>query len=290
MRPSRLLACTIFLSTGCAHRYKMEGLVLGTEPSRPGFLVSHKAIAGVMPAMAMPVRVRNAKDLDGMAPGSRVRFTLVTGPQQSYARNIRIEKSPSVIKDGGDTIVLTTPKNKVALGQPVPDFTLTDQQTRAVRLDDLRGRVVAVNFIYTRCPLPNYCPLMSQHFSDLAMNLQKNAEMKDKVRLLSITFDPKNDTPAVLKTYGTGYYNKDVKPDFTLWQLATGSEEDIRKIADFIGLTYQTDANDKTQIIHSLRTVVIDPQGKVRKVFAGNEWTNDQLLKELEASLTTETK
>jgi cytochrome oxidase Cu insertion factor (SCO1/SenC/PrrC family) len=126
---------------------------------------------------------------------------------------------------------------------------------------------------------------MSKHFSDLANQLNENAELKDKIRLLSMSFDPATDTPAKLKEYGRGYLGKDSKTDFTVWQLATGTDKEIKAVADFFGLRYEVDANDKTQFNHSLRTVVITPDGQVQKVFSGTEWTPNELLKEMQSTL-----
>jgi len=102
--------------------------------------------------------------------------------------------------------------------------------------------------------------------------------------LLSISFDLANDTPEKLKSYGLGYLGKGAKPDFTVWQLAVGSDNEVREIAEFFGLRYEVDANDKTQINHSLRTAVIGPDGKVTKIFAGNEWTVNDLIREMKAA------
>jgi protein SCO1/2 len=126
---------------------------------------------------------------------------------------------------------------------------------------------------------------MSKNFSDLAVRLQNDGELKDKIRLLSVSFDPKTDTPETLRAYGLGYLGKDAKPDFTVWQLATGTDKEINDITQFFGLQYETDEKDKTQINHSLRTIVISPDGRVQKVFTGNEWTTDELLRELQANV-----
>ena len=141
-----------------------------------------------------------------------------------------------------------------------------------------------MTFIYSRCPIPTYCILMSKHFSDLANEL-KDSDLKDKIRLLSVSFDPQTDTPAKLKEYGRGYLGKGSETDFTVWQLATGTDKEVRAVADFFGLRYEVDENDKTQFNHSLRTIVITPDGKVQKVFAGNEWTSKDLLNELQVTI-----
>jgi len=111
-----------------------------------------------------------------------------------------------------------------------------------------------------------------------------DAEMKDKYRLLSISFDPARDTPDKLRTYGLGYLGKGAKPDFSVWQLAVGQDAEVRKIADFFGLRYEIDPNDKTQFNHSLRTAVIAPDGTVTKILAGNEWKPATLLDALQAA------
>jgi protein SCO1/2 len=166
----------------------------------------------------------------------------------------------------------------------VPDFTLTNQDGKKISLADFRGKALAITFIYARCPLPDYCIKMSTNFSDLANQLKTDAEWKDKVRLLSISFDPENDTPAKLRSYGAGYLGNQNPPDFSVWQLAVGSDAEVRKIADFFGLDYSTDENNKTQINHNLRTAVIDPQGNVTKIYSGNEWTPAELLTELKSA------
>jgi Uncharacterized protein SCO1/SenC/PrrC, involved in biogenesis of respiratory and photosynthetic systems len=127
---------------------------------------------------------------------------------------------------------------------------------------------------------------MSTNFSDLANSLKDNAELKDKVRLLSISFDPENDTPAKLRQYGQGYLGNQSNPDFTIWQLAVGSDAEVRKVAGFFGLDYRVDENNKAVITHNLRTAVISPDGKVIKVYAGNEWTPKQLLTSLQETLS----
>jgi protein SCO1/2 len=270
-----------------AKRFSLKGKVISVDKVKKKAVISHEAIPGYMDAMTMEFPIREDWVMDELAPGSDIRAELVIDKGDFYLENIGIVALPNPDQP---PLPVVNAAEKELIGKEVPDLKLTNQDGKRISLTQFRGKALALTFIYTRCPLPNYCPLMTIHFSEMAMSLQKMPELKDKVRLLSITFDPKHDTPEVLKTYGEGYYNKDVKPDFTLWQLATGSEDDIKKIAEFFGLSYQADPTDKTQIIHSLRTVVIDPQGKVKKVFAGNEWTNDEVMKELQNSLTSENK
>lgn len=269
-----------------AKRFPFKGKVKSVDKVKKEAVIEHEEIPGYMPAMTMPFPIKEDWVMDELSQGSEVRAELVVDKGNYYLEKIAIvalpnpNQPPPPTDKAGGTIE----------GAELPDLKLTNQDGKRIGMKDFRGKVLAITFIYTRCPLPNYCPLMSIRFSELAMNLQKDAALKDKVRLLSITFDPKHDTPQVLKSYGAGYYNKDVKPDFDLWQLATGTEDDIKKVADFFGLYYQSDPGDEKTINHSLRTIVIDPDGKVKKVFSGNEWSNVELLAEIKSALNPENK
>jgi protein SCO1/2 len=126
---------------------------------------------------------------------------------------------------------------------------------------------------------------MSTNFSDLANQIKNDRDLRDKVRLLSISFDPERDTPAKLRQYGAGYLGNQDPPDFTVWKLAVGSDDQVRPIADFFGLRYEISRDDRTQYAHSLRTAVISPDGKVSKMFPGNDWTPGDLQRALVASM-----
>jgi len=178
-----------------------------------------------------------------------------------------------------------TPTPDDRIGKTVPDFSLTNQDGKRISPKDFRGKAWAITFIYARCPLPDYCIKMSTNFSDLANRLKNDTGLKDKVRLVSISFDPENDTPEKLRQYGAGYLGNQNPPDFSIWQLAVGSAKDVQPITQFFGLDYHTDENNNAVIIHNLRTVVIGPDGTVRKVIDGNEWTPDDLLNDLKATL-----
>lgn len=263
-----------------ARRFPFKGKVVSVDKARKTASIAHDAVPNYMEAMTMDFPVRDIDILNTMTKDAEIKAELVVDKGDYWLENI----------------VLTTAANPnqsnppiddrfAQIGKEIPDFSLTNQDGKRISTNDFRSKALAITFIYSRCPLPNYCILMSKNFSDLALQLQNNPEMKDKIRLLSISFDPATDTPETLKKYGLGYLGKEAKADFTIWQLATGKDEEVRKIADFFGLRYEVDANDKTQINHSLRTIVVAPDGKVKKVFSGSDWTTDELLKELQASV-----
>jgi len=265
-----------------AKRYKLKGKVLSVNKMTKKVTVNHEAVEGYMEAMTMEFPVHAADGVwNELDTGVEVAADLVVdnaGKNPFWIENLVI----SAPAKAGQTDV-PVDGNFAQVGQEVPDFTLTNQDGKKVSIKDYRGKALAITFIYARCPLPDYCIRMSVNFSDLAKHFAADEGMKDNVRLLSISFDPTNDTPEKLKAYGAGYLGKDAKPDFTVWQLAVGPDAEVRKIADFFGLRYETDANDKTQINHSLRTALIGTDGKVIKIYSGNDWTIAQLLKDIEA-------
>ena len=285
-----LFIISVLLFTACqnaptnsadAKHYALKGTVVAVDKAKKKASVEHEDIVGYMPAMTMEFPVRADWVWDDLTKGAEICADLVVDNAKGeyWLENIAIVAAPNPNKPAPPV-----DEDFAQIGQVVPDFVLTNQDGRRISTKDFRGKALAVTFIYARCPLPEYCILMSKNFSDLANQLQ-NSELKDKIRLLSVSFDPKTDTPAKLKEYGIGYLGKDSKADFTVWQLATGADKEVKDVANFFGLRYQVDADDKTQFAHSLRTAVVAPDGKVTKIFAGNEWTSKDLLRELQKSL-----
>lgn len=262
-------------------RYNLKGKVVEVDRAKKTAKIAHDEIPEMpMPAMTMDFPIRADWVWDDLTKGSEIRAELVVDKDGYWLENIGIVAAPDPNRSAP-----TPNENFAQVGNEVPNFTLTNQDGKRFSIKDYRGKALAITFIYTRCPLPEYCIVMSRNFSDLANQLNGDAELKEKIRLLSISFDPQTDTPAKLKEYGKGYLGNPAKPDFTVWQLAVGSDKEIKEVADFFGLRYEVDENDKTQFNHSLRTAVIAPDGKVTKILPGNEWTVKDLLRELETTL-----
>lgn len=292
MRYLLLILFSISLFAGCqkasteqiaspdAKRYALRGKIVAVDKANKKASVAHEEIKGYMDAMTMPFPVKDADVLDTLRKDDEIRAELVVDKGDYW-----LEISSVVAAPNPDNPALPLKENVVQIGARVPDFKLTNQDGKRISMSDFRGRALAMTFIYTKCPIPDYCILMSKNFSDLAVEMQNNTELKDKIRLLSVSFDPANDTPEVLRKYGLGYLGKNAAPDFTVWQLATGTSEEVADVAGFFGLRYETDDKDKTQFNHSLRTIVIAPDGTVQKVLAGNEWTPAELKQALEATL-----
>ena len=273
-------AANVSNTSSNAKRYPFKGKVISVDKAAKTATIDHEDIPGYMTRMTMPFPIHEDWVWSELTPGSEVRAELVvdnTAKDPFWLENIGILAAP----DPGQPT--PTPDNRI--GKQVPDFSLTNQDGKRISAKDFRGKAWALTFIYAKCPLPDYCVRMSTNFSDLANQLRSGAELKDKIRLLSISFDPENDTPAKLRQYGAGYLGNQNPPDFSVWQLAVGSDAEVRPVAQFFGLDYRTDENNKTVINHNLRTAVISPDGKVTKIFNGNDWTPGDLLNELKATL-----
>lgn len=296
MRIVLILFATSLLLTSCqttqtsvpsaeAKRYPISGKVISVDRANKKVKLDHQAIEGFMPAMEMDFAIHEDWVWDDLAPGSEIRAELVV--DNSAKEPYWLEKIGILAAaKPGQPAPPPVDERFAQIGKEVPNFELTNQDGKRISLKDFRGHPLAITFIYAKCPLPDYCIKMSTNFSDTANRVMADEEAKKVYRLLSISFDPERDTPEKLRAYGLGYLGQGAKPDFSVWQLAVGSDKEVRSIADFFGLRYEVDEKDKTQFNHSLRTAVISPDGKVTKIFPGNEWTPNDLIREMKASVT----
>lgn len=274
--------CVGLLLTGIAcskkpagKRYELQGRVVAVDSGSREITVAHQDIPGLMPGMTMPFPIARDQDwvFGKIGPGDHIHATLVM-TDHAELQDISFTQGSDTGSDG--TSNLRIPE----IGDDVPDFTLVNQFGKTIHLDQFRGKPLLLTFIYTRCPVPDFCLLMSNNFSAVLKELQKNPAVFAKAQLLSISIDPNYDTPIVLQSYGKRYVG-DVDPGFHHWQFASGSPEEVRKAADFFGLSY----NEKQgQIVHTLQTVVIGADGKIAKVYTGNQWKPDEVAAEYEAA------
>jgi protein SCO1 len=269
------------VASATAKRFPIKGKVVAVDKAGKKITLQHDDIPGYMDAMTMEFPIHEDWVWDEMAPGADIRGELVVD---------NAGKEPFWIEKIGITASDTSPgappisEEFAQVGRPVPDFSLTNQNGKRITTNDFRGKTLAVTFIYAKCPLPDYCVRMSTNFSDVARQIQGDGDLKDKFRLLSVSFDPANDTPEKLRAYGIGYMGNDKNYKFDVWQLAVGKDAEVRKVADFFGLRYEIDPTDKTNINHSLRTAVIGPDGKLAKIIPGNDWTPADLLRDMKAA------
>ena len=275
-----LAACTRrddqFVARADAKRYELAGKVVRVDPAARTVTLSHDAIPNYMDPMTMEFRVKEQWAIDQMSVGDQVRAQLVVDGARSWI------ETPAITKLGGLTAA-TAPRGTwvpADPGTPLPDVRLIDQDDTPFTLARYRGHVLLLTFSFTRCPLPDYCPLMMKHFATIEKQTAQDPALK-AMRLLTVTIDPAYDTPAVLRAYGeTAVTGDGPARRFTRWQLATGTPDNVKTLASFFGLDY---FEEKARIIHSLRTAVVDGDGRVVKVFEGNAWTVDEVMRTLRA-------
>ncbi len=253
-----------------ADRHPATCVVLRVDAPHRSFVASCAAIPGFMEAMSMPYSVRNARELADLQPGAYVDFTLIVEKNDSYVEVIRPHRFESLEKEpllARRLQLLDPPAVALKLGQAVPDFALTDQTGRRVTLSQFAGKVVAVSFIYTSCPLPNYCFRLSNNFGALSKRFA--GSLGRELVLLSITIDPVHDRPEILAKYAATW-----NADPESWHFLTGSLSDVKAVCEKFGLHVW---QDEGLLTHALRTLVIDRQGRLAADFEGNEFSAQQL-------------
>jgi protein SCO1/2 len=257
-----LLACC-----GCARRLAMEGLIVNVDAARGTMVVSHKAVPGFMPAMSMPLRVKHPREVVPLIPGMVAEFDLVAHARSWRAENIRPRDAENSIEQDGRRIQLSAPKEKLATGDAMPSLTLVDQKGRPFRFAETHGRVAAVQFLYTRCPLPEVCPRLAATFGSMARRFS-NRLGKDLL-LLSVTLDPAHDTPQVISRYASLW-----RADGEHWRFLTGSQAQVREVASRFGIVYWP---EEGVITHTSSIGILDQAGRLRAMVEGLAFDARQL-------------
>ena len=260
---------------GAERRYPLRGTVSAVNRAVREVVVQHEPVPGFMPAMTMPFPIADDKALAVLQRGDLITATLVVGETRASLEDVKIVGKAAVDVPGAPAPIRAREHDR---GDEAPDVTLVNQDGKTVHLSDYRGRALAVTFIFTRCPLPDFCPRMMSHFAEVEAELAKNPALAAKAHLLAVSFDPKFDTPEVLRVYGkrsleTGAFDR--------LELLTGAPAEVKRLADFLSLEYEEDGPGFT---HNLRTAVVDKEGKLFRLYRGNEWAPAALLADLQAA------
>lgn len=256
-------------STGIQRRYPIKGKVVSVDKRGSTVTIAHEAIPDFMEAMTMPFTLKDERLLKDLAEGDRVQATLVVAGLRSWLEDV------VVTRETVDPSNLTKAETQVEpqTGGEVPDFKLLDQNGKRFSFHQYRGQVVVLTFIYTRCPLPDYCPLMTGNFAEIEKAIKSEPGPYSKTRLLSITLDPEYDSPAVMREYAARHSAGSAQ-----WDFATGTKDEVKQIATYFGMQYWRDGD---QVVHSLRTAIVGADGKLVQLYRGNEWKPDEILSEL---------
>jgi protein SCO1/2 len=259
--------------------FALKGEVVEIDSVKGRLTVAHEEIPNYMAAMTMPFKIKNRALFNTVQIGDTIHGTLAVSRTESWLETFTVvgkgEPPDPQLVAGAITARLLKP------GDHLPNDVYVKQDGKKTRFSDYRGKAVALTFIYSRCPLPDYCILMSNNFRKLQKILASESALSGKWHLITISIDPKFDTPQVLRDYGKSY-----NADFATWDFLTDpdtSGRTIVKLADGLGLTYEDDEGGL--IAHNLRTVVLDGEGTITKVFHGNEWKPEDVASELRTAI-----
>jgi protein SCO1 len=274
--------CLVLISTSCKEkpkpeyrRYEISGRVVSVDKNAGQVILAHKEIPGFMKAMTMGFKIKEQWALDALGPGDQLNGILVVDPEGGYIENPVITKA-----SGTQPEPSTSTMHDPQVGDKVPDFPLIAQTGKRIHLSQYAGAPLMLTFIYTRCPLPDYCIRMSNNFAETARLLKQNdPKLYAQLRMLSISIDPEYDKPEVLRKYAKNYAGT-IDPDLQHWTFATGSPKQIKQVADFFGLAYEPQSG---QIVHSLRTAIIDKDGKIAFVINGNGWKPEDAVQDIQS-------
>ena len=254
--------------------YQVTGVLREIRANGSQALIKHEKIPGYMEAMTMQFDVRDTNELAGVQAGDQMTFRLLVTDTDAWID--RVKKS-SATPEPESTVGLTVAEFKeLTPGDPLPDCVLTNQLGQTIRLSDFKGRALAFTFIFTRCPLPTFCPRMNINLA-AAQTALVAAKGPTNWHLLSISFDPEFDTPDRLAIYAKNYDQNTAH-----WSFATGATEAIRKLGNYFSLVFKPEG---AVFSHNVRTVVVDSAGRVQKVFTGNEWQPTELVAEIEKAM-----
>ena len=278
-----LVLCASLVLPACTksdeRRFTLNGQIESLDPPLKNVVVKHDEIKDFMPAMTMPYQVQDAKALAGLAPGDLITATLVVVSNGAYLTNIKktgsapLEQKPPEPPNPSASSGFELLKP----GEAVPDNAFVDQDGKKRRFAGFKGAPVVMTFIYTKCPLPTFCPLMDRHFAAMQKPLKSDPALA-KVHLVTVSFDPVTDTPPVLKAHA-----KTLEADLSRWTFLTGDRDEVDKFAARFGVSVGRALNNPRDITHNLRTVIIDGDGKLVKVYTGNEWSPETVLADLKA-------
>ena len=261
--------------------FHTKGLVKGVDEG--GVLtVEHEEMPGYMAAMTMPFEVKDKNDIEGINVGDEITFKYTVTSEDSWIDNIKLLRSSSYDSKGVKKNKPAPPgagNNYFTIGDTIEDFNFLSHKNETTKLSDFRGKVLVITFIYTRCPVPNFCPRLSLRFKSALDILSGDTLNQSAYHFLSITFDPEHDTPEMLTQYATSYKSNDHKNWTFLTPGAAESDEFARKV----GVVVTRDEKNNLSWDHNLRTLIIDRSGKIKTILVGNLWSAEDLVNEVKS-------
>jgi protein SCO1/2 len=261
-------------NTSSQKQYSIRGKVVSVDQKDGVIALDTEKIPGVMEAMTMAYTLQNPSVATELHPGDVLTAQLQLGAQGAVLSSIVIVQQANL------NVLPPIQYHVPQIGDAVPDFHFLNQSNREISLKQFRGKVLVLTFIYTRCASSQFCPLMSRNFAHLDQLLAANPGLYAKTHLLSISFDPKYDTPAVLRSYGGAYTGRYTKETFQHWDFAAPSPAKLASLLQWFDVAVNSSKGMITT--HSVSTAVIGPDGKIAAWYPSNAWTPQQALKDIQ--------
>jgi protein SCO1/2 len=281
-----MAACLAFALLGCgrstssdkgAEHYDTRGVVRGFSPDRSTIEIQHENIPGFMPSMTMPFVTRDPKQIADLRTGDAISFRMAVTKKDFWIENVKkIRREDVNVAEPKRTSPVSADRDaRLTEGDKMPPFTLTNQNGERISLDTFHGNSLVLTFVFTRCPVPNFCPRMSNNFGELQETIKSSTGTLANARLLSVTLDPAYDTPKILSDYAAFHH-----ADSKIWSFATGDEKEIDSLTRAFSVYRQNEAGT---ISHGLATALINKEGRIDKIWRGNAWTPAEIIKEIQA-------
>ncbi len=260
-----------------AREYFVRGLIKEIKRGGEIAIIDHEEIPGYMKRMIMPFRAKDPAEFAGRKPNDRVNFRLLVTELESWVDRVtKIGEGPVDLRMEREDFRLVREVQPLKIGDRIPNYPMTNELGQAIRLHDFKGKAVALTFIFTRCPLPDFCPRMTRQFEQAYELLKSDAGAPDNWHLLSVSFDVAHDTPAVLKGYSRVH-----GCDPERWSFLTGKLIEIDAITEQFGMGFAREKEGAFIFSHNLRTAVLDTNGCVRKIYIGYDWSARDLAAEI---------
>lgn len=258
--------------------FDVQGTIISLKPERSAVVIEHEDIPGYMNAMTMPFSVRDTNELNGLIPGEEVKFTMIVTHDDAWIEGIEKTGNARNLLPPDSGLSIVRDVEPLEIGDTLPDYSLTNEFGAPIHLSQYRGKTLALAFLFTRCPLPTFCPRTARQLAETQQTLLARDNGPTHWQILVVTIDPEYDTPERLKQYGKSY---DYHPDH--WTLATGDLTEITALGEQFGIMFWREGGT---ISHNLRTVVVDPDGIVQAILIGNEWKVEELVAEIDKAMT----
>lgn len=264
--------------------FMVQGFLRAIDFAGRSVTVEHEDIPDYMPSMTMPFDVKTMSEVEPLSAGDAIEFKMIVTDKSSWIEGVRKIAAteiqlPAKRESNNPNLAKVT---RLKEGDRLPDFQLIDSKGRPITRQSVEGQPLLLTFIFTRCPIPNFCPRMSNNFREIQDALAAVRDQPTSVQLLSISFDSEFDTPEVLAQYAARH-----TPDTDRWRFATGTSTEIKKLTQAFSISVQP---ENGAFAHGLATALVGSDGKIRHIWRGNGWKPAEVIEALRALPTERRK